>query len=192
MSNVSDKLIHTLYHPGLLNNSFIKEPKIKFPYIFLGGIIRPKKDFNSNVQIPLINSLINSNIQVWIHSTRNIQIDSSISSVWKFTTNELSSEKWSEAISNASWVLCPYDTKIQTVSGIIAESISVGTKVLATSFPYSNEMSEKYKDCVIVNDNFNKWPEIILNNLNKILCPKYPNWKDFVIDLLEIVEINTR
>lgn len=187
MPNISPDLIYTLYHPGLHNKYLISDLKSNEPYVFLGGITRAKKNFYSSEYLQLIESLGYVGIHVWLHSTPNISYDKSVLSVWKFTTNELDLYEWTAAIFNANWVLCPYNTKIQTVSGIISESISVGTRVLATRFPYSIEMSNIYKDYIVINNDFKKWPEIILSNNKKLPPVNYPNWDNFIKDLMNIL-----
>lgn len=180
------KTIETLYHPGL-DHTYLITKNTEEQYVFIGGITRPKKDFNSTKHIQLINELAYSGIKVWLHSTIPISINSSLLKVWKYTNNELDRDKWSKTISNASWVLCPYNTKIQTVSGIISESISVGTIVLSTSFPYSLEISKTYLNSIVISDDLNKWSEIILTTNNKITAPNYPDWNTFTFDLLRII-----
>jgi len=179
--------LYTLYHPGLDNNNSFADTSSGQPYVFMGGITRAKKDFYSVEYLQLINSLESAGISVWLHSTTNAPYNSSLPPVWKFTCLQLDWHQWSKAISNATWVLCPYNTKIQTVSGIIAESISAGKMVLATAFPYSIEISCKYNDLIVVDDDLKKWPEIILSHHNKPASISYPDWSNFTSDLLKII-----
>uniref|UniRef100_A0AAU3I9A8 Uncharacterized protein n=1 Tax=Streptomyces sp. NBC_01393 TaxID=2903851 RepID=A0AAU3I9A8_9ACTN len=95
-------------------------------------------------------------------------------------------DEWAQMLGSAAAVICPYDTRIQCVSGVIAEALSVGTPVLATDFPFAREMQHLYPDYVAVENDLREWPKLTRQFTRKSLSvPGYPNWPMFTKSLLE-------
>lgn len=181
------KKIITLDHPGL----FVKKPSIKIdiPYIFLGGISRMKKNGENLSTEKLISECKEKKIPIWMHWT-NLNSNSILkNNVWKQTNGLLSDQLWCNIISNSKVVICPYETQIQTVSGIIAEALSANRYVLTTAFDFALEMQLKYPSLVIVNNQITQWPNLLENLLNKVqhFPFDYYNWSDFGSDLVKIL-----
>lgn len=177
-----------LNHPGLLQEETYLLQGKNHKYVFLGGIIRPKKDISSERLKRLLKECENKGINVWLHKT-NMTLKLSESQVaWKTTHGKMNLSSWTKTLFDAEWVLCPYDTEVQTVSGIIAESISLGTRVLTTSFPFALEMYAKYPDYIVINNDLTMWIQIMQCNLTKLPIPSFPKWNEFACDLIHIVE----
>jgi hypothetical protein len=187
--NISNN-IQRLEHPGL----FISKSslKIDIPYLFLGGISRPKKNYTNETTYNLIKKCNEKNFRIWMHCT-NIEFyndnNSILPNVWKMTSGLISDQLWSDILLNTKIVLCPYETKIQGVSGLIAEAISANCHVLTTNFDFAIEMQKKFPSKVIVNNYLEQWPTIVENILikNDNYHASYCNWIEFVDDLLLVL-----
>lgn len=184
-----------LYHPGVKSNDSLINKLSKTPhgYCFLGGIIRPKKDFRMNQINKLIQDCKKNSINIWLHASNlsSSEVKPEIlNNVWKFTYGQISTNDWIETLFNASWVLCPYHTKLQTVSGIIAESISLGTKILCTDFPYAFEMFQKYPQLVFIDNDLSKWTNFLKTKNQIKVKVDYPDWDNFVADLINLIKIS--
>lgn len=182
---------HFIYiHPGFSQqNKFIKVNKTNADYVFIGGITRPKKDFKTKPIINLLLSLKDFGIKVWLHSSNaKISIETE-KLVWKTSSGKLSNVKWKEIIFNSRFVLCPYSTEIQTVSGIISESLSLGKRIISTSFPYALELKNDYDKYIIIENNFNIWAKIIKRVWDEQPEPnKFYNWDNFRDDITNIIK----
>jgi glycosyltransferase involved in cell wall biosynthesis len=171
-------------HPGAEPFGFPQCPER--PYVFFGGILRPKKDPRSDRMLSLFSAYRKSGLNVWIHGTNctnAAQLDDL--PVWRTTAGVLPDENWFGILANASAVLCPYETKIQCVSGVIAEAISVGTRAFSTRFPFAREMSHRYPEYVTLEDELEKWPSLTtpLRRYHP-RRPQFPTWSEFADSVL--------
>jgi hypothetical protein len=191
--NINRNII-TLDHPGL----FISQPSVKtnFPYVFIGGVSRPKKNCNNESTDKLIKICKERKLPVWMHWTNMSDFDyyeNNLHNVWKTTKGLVSDQSWCNIITNAKVILCPYETHIQSVSGLIAEALSAKCYVLTTAFDFANEMKKRFPSLVIVNDNIEQWPDLIekLLHENIHILSNYYSWKDFTDDLLSALVYST-
>lgn len=184
------KVIRTLDHPGL----FIAKPSIKInsPYIFIGGISRPKKNCMNDSTIKLINKCEEMGIRIWMHWTNMSDFDYNeiyLNKVWKTTYGLLTDQTWCNIISNAKIILCPYETQIQSVSGLIAEALSAQRFVITTNFDFAVEMRNRFPSLLIVNNDLEQWPLLI----EKLFIKKidshfiFYKWNEFANDLLSVL-----
>lgn len=179
----------TSAHPGLFVHT---SPSAgAHPYAFFGGVIRPKKDPTSSAIRVLLESIQGVGVDVWVHSSNVSDLSAMPSAlgVWRQTIGVMNDRQWSEAISLARAVLCPYNTQIQCVSGVIAEAISAGTNVIATSFPFALELAAAYPDYIYVENELAVWPRVVGRLGEGRLEPaRIPSWSA----LLGAVEMAAR
>lgn len=149
----------TCLHPGLFAAPAHAAPPQ--PYVFFGGVIRPKKDPSSPRIRQLLEAVSSAGIRLWVHAT-NRDADSVDLPAWRRTFGMLDAATWATAIASAAVVLCPYDSRIQCVSGIIAEALSAGTPVLSTRFVFAEEMAMLSPEYVFLEDDLSRWPEIAI------------------------------
>jgi glycosyltransferase involved in cell wall biosynthesis len=174
-------------HPGLYVGYKNKHGfKIGNDYVFIGGIERAKKNGRSLDILRLLKLCEYHGIKVRVHWS-NAKIETKVDHPDNHTFGYIADEEWTELIANSKIVLCPYKTKIQSVSGIIPEAISAGTPILATSFDYSNEMRFSHPELVTVCDDIENWPNLILKKWKQDrqykLSYKKVNWEDFANEL---------
>jgi hypothetical protein len=170
--NQSKAELILLGHPGLFTTSqSVNRKNKKSCYVLIAGIERPKKNRESQT-IKKISSICSRyNIDLRFHWS-NISTKTAKEQINRKTTfGPLTDYQWSSLIEGAEAILCPYETSIQSVSGIIPEALSVGIRVISTSFDYSNEMCRKYPEKMFVNDDLNTW-------LNALMNPDYRKKKD--------------
>lgn len=145
-------------HPGLF-----RVPEITAhhnSYALVGGISRPKKDHASESMDRLMRLCERKGIKIWQHWT-NMTETSGAPLSWRRSFGVVSDAEWSNRIANAKVVLCPYETEVQTVSGVISEAISANRFVLATSFDAALEMQQKTPQLVRIEDDLDRWPDLI-------------------------------
>ncbi|MFC2152194.1 hypothetical protein ACFLSE_06660 [Bacteroidota bacterium] len=176
-----------LRHPGL-NKKELKMELNQNKYVFTGGIIRKKKSYESQKEKKLLQSLDNKGIKVWLHSTNNTTSTEVKNMVWKYTFGSLQTSQWNKIIYQSKIILCPYSTEIQTVSGILSEGISCGKLIISTSFPYALEISQEYNEYIIIENDINKWSNIISENWDKNkTIPKFNDWYSFGKNVIRII-----
>jgi hypothetical protein len=170
--------IATLLHPGLAKAT-PREIGMR-NYVFYGGVIRPKKSIAGGEIRRLLRALRRSGLETWVHVS-NGGTNVTVPEASQVSTGVCDDEEWTKMVTNALAVVCPYDSRVQCVSGVIAEAISVGIPVIATSFRFAREMRDKYPDIVLVSDNLSDWPRMILALQGREhSAPHYPNWGCFV------------
>jgi hypothetical protein len=169
----------TSIHPGLFASvSALHAPE---PYAFLGGIGRPKKDFSSHRIVRLVESCAKTRLNIWLHSSAPEAQATLGPPVWRLTRGVMDDSLWAGAIAAATAVLCPYDTKSQCVSGLVAEAVSAGTPVIATAFPFALEMQASQFGHVIIEDDLSLWPNLIANAPTKSFHrPHHNSWTHLV------------
>jgi hypothetical protein len=174
----SSARIIRLDHPGLFAATCSRE--MGHSYAFVGGISRPKKDHRSARIQELIDQCETLGVRIWQHWT-NIQRPRPPLTSWMQTSGLLTDVQWSSLISGARAILCPYETRIQSVSGIISEALSAGRFVLATSFDLALEMHRKAPALVRIEDNLQNWPNLLLGlpSCGSIRSPVVPTWEAF-------------
>lgn len=145
-------------HPGLY--AAVRVAGTGVSYAFLGGISRSKKDHTTGRIGELIELCENRGIRVWQHWT-NVTRQVSTKS-WRQTSGVLTDAEWTSAILNARVVMCPYQTRIQSVSGLISEALSADRSVLATSFDLSHELQLRFPSRIYIEDDLERWPNLIL------------------------------
>jgi hypothetical protein len=178
-----------LMHPGVNQSVLISESTAIKDYVFIGGINRLKKDFESESIRKLLISLKKNGIKVWLHSSNSSLSKEMKNLVWKTSQGEITRKDWNKVIKNSKIILCPYFTEIQTVSGIISEGVSCGKKIISTRFPFALEISKSYSNHIIINNDLNTWPYIIRDVWNeKLKIPYYPDWNEFTSELLKIIK----
>jgi hypothetical protein len=176
------QVIKSIAHPGVYSVATIAPAAID--YIFYGGIFRPKKSTARGAVYSLLNAYAAANIRVWMHVTN--EFDGGVSlPVWRETRGLLTDDQWISALANASAVICPYDTEIQCVSGVISESLSLGTRVICTDFLIAQEMRSVYPDHVHIENDLSRWPDLT-RGLSRSSLPmiKMPDWPGFVDGLV--------
>jgi hypothetical protein len=170
-------------HPGL----FVSSVKIEseYPsYALVCGIARPKK----NPEVGLIPDLLElcqrEGIHVWQHWT-NLKPPEPVPPAWMQTYGAVSDSEWSRMISHAKVLLCPYRTRIQSVSGVISEALSARRFIISTPFDLALEMKARAPGLVTIEDDIRCWPALIRNLPQN--CgdtePTIPTWNSFA-DLL--------
>lgn len=163
-----EKASFVLSHPGFSN---IDKMDDKEKYFFFGGIIRSKKNVEGLLIKEFLKKCKSSFINIWLHDTKHIysNIEEELKKeVWRYSFGEISENEWKKVINNSQMVLFPYNTQLQTVSGMMAEAISLGKAILTTKFPFSIEMAELFPELVMINDDINTWDEYLLNPKTKI------------------------
>lgn len=165
-----------IYHPGAHRPMWYN--LTKEPYLFLGGISRPKKNIMGERLRNLLFAYSRNGIKVWVHISNSSQ-DEFYLPVWRLTSGVLPDKEWFSAIAHATAVLCPYETKIQCVSGIMAEAISLGTRVISTDFMFASEMKQKYTELVHVEDDLLKWPVLPQREKSSQTLSCFPTWEEF-------------
>jgi len=153
-------------------------------YVFYGGVIRPKKSVRDCEVRSMLRSMRDYGFKTWVHASNLIgPIDLPEASL--LTQGLCDDEQWAKMISGARAVICPYDTRIQCVSGVIAEAISVGTPVIATSFSFALEMSRRFPESTITSDDLTEWPRLATTlRTRRRPAPSFPSWAGFTDALL--------
>lgn len=188
--NIINKDVFLLDHPGLFVEN--KIDIVNEPYAFLGGVIRPKKTPNNKSTIKLLKELAQTKIPVWLHGTnlsKSDEVKLKSNKYRKITYGNLPDNTWSNIITNSKVILCPYETRIQSVSGIIAEAISANTYVLSTEFDYAKEMQQRFPELIYIDNDINKWLEVIMKlfKFYKNNEYNYLNWDEFAFELNKIL-----
>jgi hypothetical protein len=168
-----------LDHPGLFIPT-ARPATTHGSYAFIGGISRPKKNHAGGTIPALLDLCQHRGIRVWEHWT-NLQPSSPVPKAWKQTCGILSDVEWGDLISHAQVVLCPYQTRIQSVSGLIAEALSAHRFVLSTSFEIAIEMNARLSTLVLIENNIQRWPDLIRNlpQSGKCIVTGIPTWNSF-------------
>ncbi len=148
-----------LDHPGLFTP--MGSEVTGSSYALVGGISRSKKDHTTGKIGELIGLCENRGIRIWQHWT-NVQQPHSLRRSWRQTSGLLTDIQWSSLVSHARVVLCPYQTRVQSVSGLISEALSAECFVLATSFEIALEMQRRIPPLVCIEDNLHRWPNLIM------------------------------
>jgi len=148
-----------LDHPGLFEMARLNENRAF--YAFLGGISRSKKNHSTDEIGDLVGLCGRRGIEVWQHWT-NVHESQVQTRAWSQSFGPVSDLRWSSLVSGAQVVLCPYQTRIQSVSGIVSEALSAQRFVLATSFELAIEMQQRFPALVRIEDNLQRWPDLIL------------------------------
>lgn len=172
----------TCTHPGLFAQT--QRTRRPPPYAFFGGVIRPKKDPTADTIRTLLECIQDVGVDVWIHSSNksHVSIGRSAHRVWRETIGVMDDIEWSEAVSLARVVLCPYDTRMQCVSGLVAEAVSAGTFVIATSFPFAVELASECPGHVRVENDLRVWPAVTARLAASVPMPAagVPSWLTLV------------
>lgn len=166
-----------LDHPGLFKPIGIRSENSD--YALIGGISRTKKVYAAPGISELLDACRCQDIRVWEHWS-NVSSTASLQRSWRQTFGPLNDLEWSTLISNARVVLCPYQTKVQSVSGMMSEALSAGRFVISTSFDLALEMREQNPALVFVEDDLHEWPNIIkrLQGPDDFKCT-VPSWNSF-------------
>jgi hypothetical protein len=151
----SPRRIKTLPHPGIYGATFAANPDAS--YVFCGGISRPKKDIAGRRIRQLLASYSRSGTRVWLHVSNTASATVGLPT-WQVSSGLMTDREWAAALYGSSVVLCPYETGIQCVSGIIFEALSVGTPVLTTDFLFAREAQRRHPQQVVVEDDLRNWP----------------------------------
>lgn len=172
-----------LDHPGLFARNVTISPT-RDSYAFVGGISRSKKVHAHSSLLGLLDLCRRQGVRVWEHWT-NVPPLPRCHTAWKRTFGFVSDLDWSKLVSNAHIVLFPYQTRIQSVSGLMSEALSAQRFVLSTSFDLALEMKKKYPSLVSIEDDLGRWPHIIrhLPRTNKYLNTVVPTWNLFANSL---------
>lgn len=167
-----------LDHPGLY--APMRSAGTGGSYALLGGISRSKKDHTTGRMGELIDLCQNRGIKVWQHWT-SVERPQSLRRSWRQTSGLLTDTEWSSLVSHAQVVLCPYQTRIQSVSGLISEALSADCFVLATSFELALEMQRRVPARICIEDNLDCWPNLILQLPSSGSCASagVPTWDSF-------------
>lgn len=179
-----------LDHPGLY--APIRRADTRGSYALLGGISRSKKDHTTGKIGELIDLCQNRGIRIWQHWT-NVERPQSLRRSWRQTSSFLTDTEWGSLVSHAQVVLCPYQTRIQSVSGLISEALSADRFVLATSFELALEMQRRVPARMCIDDNLECWPDLILQlpSLPSYASACVPTWDSFArhiaLELLTVV-----
>src|ERR1019366_3557831 len=166
-----------LEHPGLFEP--IVNRAADSGYALVGGISRTKKVYAAPGTSALFDACRRQDIRVWEHWS-NVLPGANLQRSWRQTFGLVNDFAWSTLVSNARVVLCPYQTQVQSVSGLISEALSAGRCVLTTSFDLALEMRERYPALVFVEDDLKEWPYMInhLQSTSGINCT-VPGWRLF-------------
>jgi hypothetical protein len=148
-----------LDHPGLFALT-TRLTATRGSYAFIGGISRSKKRHTAGSISTLLDLCWRQGVRVWEHWT-NLPASAPVPRAWRQTSGVLNDGEWSDLISHARVVLCPYQTRIQTVSGLISEALSAHRFVLSTSFELAVEMKARVPALVLIEDNIQRWPALI-------------------------------
>lgn len=180
----------TLPHPGL----FAPSPPTAAPlptFAFVGGVTRPKKRYDDEALTHIADRCSEEGTHLWAHWT-NLLPHTAKLQAWRQTTGLLSDTQWSYLISNARVVLCPYHSRVHSVSGIVSEAVSVGTPVIATSFDFALEMQRQTPDLVIIEDDLRRWPHLVnaLSTSRRRRPAPIPTWRSFAISLSAYLQCN--
>ena len=168
-----------LDHPGL----FAPTPRVtttRGSYALVGGISKSKKIHTTGSILTLLDLCRRQGLRVWEHWT-NLPTSAWTPQAWKRTFGLLSDIQWGELVSNARVVLCPYQTRYQSVSGLISEALSAHRFVLSTSFKLALEMRERYPALMLIEDDLQRWPHLIrhLPRSNSCITTAVPTWDSF-------------
>ncbi len=168
-----------LDHPGL----FAPTERIsatRGSYALVGGISRSKKNRSAGSIVTLLDQCGRQGVKVWEHWT-NVPPSEPTTCTWKRTFGRLTDAQWSHLISRALVVLCPYQTRIQSVSGLISEALSAQRFVLSTSFELALEMKQRAPEMVVIEDNLQRWPYLIrhLPRSGGCVSTGVPTWDRF-------------
>ena len=178
-----------LDHPGLFTPP--RSAATIGSYALVGGISRSKKDHTTDKIGELIGLCENCGIRIWQHWA-NVQQPQSLRRSWRRTSGFLTDGQWSSLVSHAQVVLCPYQTRIQSVSGLISEALSAERFVLATSFELALEMQRRVPALVFIEDNLHRWPNLILQlpSSGSYGSAGVPTWHSFAKCLSRIIDAN--
>lgn len=167
-----------LDHPGLY--APVRSSETGGSYALVGGISRPKKDHTSDRIGELVDLCEDRGIRVWQHWT-NAERPQWLRRSWRQTSGLLTDTEWSSLVSHAQVVLCPYQTRIQSVSGLISEALSADRFVLATSFELAFEMQRRAPERICIEDNLECWPNLIRQPPSSRNCARagVPTWGSF-------------
>lgn len=147
-------------------------------YLFIGGINRPKKDVAGERLRKLLLAYSKNSVKVWVHITNSSEEEFPLPA-WRLSTGVLSDREWIRAMANAAAVLCPYETKIQCVSGIMSEAISLGTMVISTDFMFAREMKREYPELVQIEDDLRCWHDLPARRKPVRIKSRLPTWEEF-------------
>lgn len=189
-----NKEVLLLDHPGLFT-----PPDIEMgnkPYAFLGGVSRPKKNCNNDSIIKLIQKCNKKGLPIWMHWSNYSNYgcrEINSKNIWKLSNGLVSDQSWSNMIFNSRIILCPYETRIQSVSGLIAEAISAESYVLSTGFDYALEIQKRFPAMIIVDNNIEEWPHLIENIIKREKQSRinYCTWNEFADILLGQIIVTT-
>lgn len=153
-------------------------------YALLAGISRSKKNHAADPIVALLDACRRDGVRVWEHWA-NVPPSTQTVPAWRQTFGVLNDIEWAQLVSQARVVLCPYRTRIQSVSGLVSEALSAQRCVLSTSFDVAVEMNQRYPDMVIIDDNLHDWPQIIrrVHPENVRPATSIPTWKSFAASL---------
>ena len=146
-------------HPGL----FVPSTRLTTThgsYALLAGISRSKKSHTGGSIRTLLDLCRRNHIRVWEHWT-NLTQSEPVPQAWRQTCGFLSDVDWADLITQAQVVLCPYRTRIQSVSGMISEALSAHRSILSTSFDLALEMKARAPELIFLEDNIQRWPALI-------------------------------
>jgi hypothetical protein len=180
-------LLVRLDHPGLF--ATMRRAGTAGSYALVGGISRSKKDHRTGEIGELIELCENRGIRIWQHWT-NVERPQSLRQSWRQTSGLLTDSHWGSLLSHAQVVLCPYQTRIQSVSGLISEALSAGRFVLATGFELALEMQRRVPAQVCVEDNLQCWPDLILQlpSSPSSRSASVPTWDSFAKSIAVALE----
>lgn len=176
-------------HPGLFIAPHTGSAE-SFPYALLAGVSRSKKSHSAEAVSALTSLLASNDIRVWEHWT-NVEANALEPRSWRQTSGLLSDEDWTSLVANAAMVLCPYRTKVQSVSGLMSEALSAGRVVLCSGFDVAYEMQALAPHHVFVEERLERWPECvrqILSRRNAAAVPPIPTWADFARELVDVLK----
>jgi hypothetical protein len=169
--------VTTLLHPGLYLPPRRRSSR---NYVFYGGIVRSKKRITGKSMRSLFCDIRRSGFDLWVHAS-NLPSGYPLRGPNRVTTGLRSDKLWGRMIADAYAVVCPYETRVQCVSGIIAEAISIGTPVVSSDFLFAREMRDQYPGSVVVSDDLVDWPRLLRSS--RIARPStsanYPDWVGF-------------
>jgi len=172
-----------LDHPGL----FVPTTRLTAPrdsYALIGGISRSKKSHADGSIPTLLDLCRRQDVRVWEHWT-NLPPSTLVPKAWRQTCGFLSDVEWSDLISHAQVVLCPYQTRTQSVSGLISEALSAHCFVLSTSFDLALEMKARVPELMLIEDNIQCWPALIrqLPHSRRPFDNGIPAWDSFACSI---------
>jgi hypothetical protein len=170
-------------HPGLFASPSLAAPSFP-PFAFVGGVSRTKKRYDDEALTYIVDRCSEGGALLWAHWT-NLPAYAARLPAWRQTTGLLGDSQWSDLISNARVLLCPYQSRAQSVSGLMSEALSVGTPVLATSFDFAREMKTQNPDLVFIDNDLRRWP-LLISTLLERRRPRpasIPTWRSFAISI---------